>query len=91
MLRVEKNTKQRAVSRVRVNVPVSHTCTLLFVRNNKYFMLARHMHPMNSITVDREIFAVKKFSPVARVAKIKRVKNYFALYLQYKIWPGGEN
>ena len=42
-------------------------------------------------TVDREIFAVKKFSPVARVAKIKRAKNYFALYLQYKIRPGGEN
>ena len=35
-------------------------------------------------TVDREIFAVKTFSPVERVAKIKRAKNYFALYLQCK-------
>ena len=36
-------------------------------------------------TVDREIFAVKKFSLIAWVAKIIHVKNYFVLYLQCKI------
>ena len=30
----------------------------------------------NKNTVDREIFAVKKFSPVAKAAKIKRSENF---------------
>ena len=45
-----------------------------------------YLLPRNSVTtVDREIFAVKNFSPVAWVAKIKRAKkSSFALYLQCK-------
>ena len=39
---------------------------------------------VNHDTVDRETFAIKKFSPVALVAKIKRAKKSFALHLQRK-------
>ena len=42
-------------------------------------------------TVDREIFAIKKFSPVAWVAKIKRVKIKYT-YTRFIVEPsGGEN
>ena len=50
---------------------VSVICVCLCVR------LLTVMHT----TVDREIFTVKKFPPVTWVAKIKRVKNSFVLYI----------
>ena len=47
--------------------------------------------PQFSDTVDREIFAVKKFSPVAWAAKIKRAKIKYT-YTRFIAEPsGGEN
>ena len=42
-------------------------------------------------TVDREIFAIKKFSPVAWAAKIKRVKIKYTYTRFIAEPPGGEN
>ena len=50
-----------------------------------------HKHCIYMYIVDREIFAVKKFSPVAWAAKIKRAKIKYT-YTRFIMEPsGGEN
>ena len=50
------------------------------------------LHEMSDIlTVDREIFAVKKFSPVAWAAKIKRAKIKYMYTRFIAELSGGEN
>ena len=64
----------------------------LFVKPYKCFSTHAFFTPVpQPYTVDREIFAVKNFSSVAQVAKIKREVMYVDLYQVQPLKPGGEN
>ena len=57
-----------------------------------YSLYADNCSPKDThITVDREIFAVKKFSPVAWAAKIKRMKIKYTYTRFIAESSGGEN
>ena len=63
-------------------------CSFVVCSSTEWSILNEHCR---SGTVDREIFAVKKFSPVAWAAKIKRAKIKYT-YTHFIAEPsGGEN